>query len=292
MLAGDQKILNTLELLVTLSNSRRRFSHDLSDEEKETLTVSKQLITDSGLTIFQFVRALKKLGDKGYIQYFVIYDEHIRSQIDEQLKKEGLEAELKKLEVHDTKELSDRMKTETIDSINKIAPAGKKLNPEDSKDEFIKISDASRGGIELYKKLRPDEIAMIFILPFRSLERLYEKMDADIRFEQVQDTNIWYEPAKYRLHVGNHIFNTGNRGSATRVHHILNKLFSEQNISDFVVDYTDVEYFDDIDGIEKENKRHYLSMYTFLKTNGKLRDIFINHSDRLEVNPKYKDDVN
>lgn len=292
MSPANQNLLKTLDLLTTLSNSRQRFSHGLSDEERETLTISRQLITDSGLTIFQFISAVKKLSTRGYTQHYIIYDEHLRSQINEQLKKEELESELKKLEALDTKENSDKIKSETIENLNKIAPTGKKLDPNELKDEFIKISDSSREGIELYKKLRPDEVGYVFLLPFRNLERLYEKMEAGMKYEQVQDTNIWYEPNKYRLHVGRDIFSTANKGTGTRVHYILNTLFSSKHLSDLSVDYSDVEYFDDVDGIEKENKRHYLSMHTFLKTNGKLRDIFINHSDRLDINPKYCDDVN
>lgn len=292
MSPSDEKIRKTLELLVALSDSRQRFPNKLSCEEQATLTISSQYLADSELTIFQFISALKKLSKKGYTQHLIFYDEHFRSKINEELKKEELETALKGLEVHDTKEISDDLKEKTIKDFNELAPDGKKIDPEELKDEFIKISESSRQGVELIKRLRPDEIGLVFILPFRNINRLLEKMDSGIEFEKVQDTNIWYEPNRYRLHIGKHIFSTAKGSSATRVHDILDTLFRPKHISELVIEYNEVANFNFRDGVAIESKRHYLSMRTFLKTNGKLRDIFINHSDRLEINPKYREDVN
>jgi hypothetical protein len=291
MTPKEQNMLKSLNLLTTLSHSRQQFSNGLSDEEKYTITISRQLLTDSGLTIFELINSVRKLSEKGYTQHYIIYDEHLRSQINEALKKTELEDELKKLEVLDTEEMSDKIKAESIASLNKLAPTGKGLDSDDLKDDFIKISEASRESIKLYKKLRPDEVALIFMLPFRSLNRLLKKMEDGIKFDQVQDTNIWYEPSQLRLHVGESIFTTANRRNPTKVHFIMDRLFNNDE-DKLIADYSSVEGFDDMDGIEKESKKYYLSMHNFLKKNGKLREIFENHSDRLTINEEYIDDIN
>lgn len=292
MLPKEQKMLRALELLTMLSDARQQFPRGLSEEEKATLKISKQEIADAGLTLPEFTNQLKSLSKRGYLWHFVIFDDALRAQIDAEIdSKETVEA-LAKLKEKDTKELSDKIKTESVASLNKIAPAGKELVVSDYEDEFVKISEVSRQGLDIYKSLRPDKVALILLYPFRSLHRLHEKMDAGMKFEEVQDTNIWYDSENYKLHVGTAVFNTGIKGSPTRVHWIMDTLFSDKYVSDLVIDFSDVQYFEYSNDIEKENKRHYLSMHNFLKTNGKLRDIFINHSDRLEINPKYKDAIN
>jgi DNA-binding MarR family transcriptional regulator len=288
----EQKLLRALELLTMLYDARQQFPRGLSEEEKATLKVTKQLLDDAGLTIPEFTNQLKKLSKRGYLWHFVIFDDVLRAQIDAEIDSKQTAEALTKLEEKDTKELSDKIKAESIASLNKIAPTGKELVASDYEDEFVKISEVSKQGLAVYKSLRPDEMALILVYPFRSLHRLHEKMDAGMKFEEVQDTNIWYDSINHKLHVGTAIFNTGKKGSPTRVHHILNGLFSDKYVPELVIDFTDVQYFEGYDGTVKENKRHYLSMHNFLKTNGKLRDIFINHSDRLEINPKYKDSIN
>lgn len=288
----NQKILKTLELVIPLYNSKQLFSGHIPVEEKAILTVSKQLVEASGLTIMEFVYAMRQLSEKGYTQHFIIFDDHTRAKLDEALQNQQLESEFKKVEQLDTPEMSEKIKNQTIESFNKIANKGNELTLEDIKDENFKLSDAAKDGINLYKRLRPDEIGLVLILPFRSLERLQEKMQNGMRFTEVQDSNIWYDSKNFKLHVGKAIFNASDRGSRTRVHYILDAMFNKEREDKLILDYSSAENFNDAGGAEKENKRHYLSMRTFLKTNGKLRDIFHNYSDRLEINPAYLNDIN
>lgn len=292
MLPRDEKILKALELVIPLYTSKQLFSGNLPDEEKAILTVSKQLILSSGLTIMEFVYSLRQLSEKGYTQHFIIFDDHARAKLDEALQNQQLESEFKKVEQLDTPEMSEKIKNKAIESFSKIANKGNELTLEDVKDENFKLSDAAKDGINLYKRLRPDEIGLVLILPFRNLERLQEKMQNGMKFTEVQDVNIWYDSKNFKLHVGKTIFNASNRGSRTRVHYILDAIFNKDRQDKLILDYSSVEHFNYAGGVAKENKRHYLSMRTFLKTNGKLRDIFYNYSDRLEINPAYISDIN
>lgn len=287
MSPSDQSMLKTLDLLVTISHSRAKFPPGLSDEEKDTIIINRQLISDTGLTIFQFISAIRKLGNRGYTSHQIFYDERLRTQLDEELKKLELESELKKLEVLDTEENSEKMKSATVKGLNRVAPPGKKLDPEELKDEFIKISDLSRKGIEAYKKLKPEELGYVWLMPFRSLERLHNKMNGGMSFEHVQDTDIWYDHDKKILYVGSTKFLTNYRGTTSRTHFILSSLFKNLD-KGLTIGYDEVEEFEET---TNGNKKHYDSMRHFVKDNGKLKDIFQIFTDRVGINPKYKNDV-
>jgi len=240
MTPKDQKMLKVLELLTTLHKSKQHFSHGRTEEEKHILSISKQFISDSGLTTFEFIRAVEKLSLKGYIQHFIIFDDYARTQMDKELKSKELQVELKKLESFDTKEISEKIISGSIADMNKIMPSGQELTEEDFKDEQIKVSELSKDGLSLYKRLRPDEIGYIFILPFRSLDRLLDKIETGMGFEDVEDVNIWYEPLNFRLHFGKTIFTTAYRNTPTNVHFILSCLFNG-NLKDQTVDYESAE---------------------------------------------------
>lgn len=287
MLQSDQNILKTLDLLTTLSHSRKSFSTGLTDEERATFIISKQLIADAGLTLFQFISAIRELSLRGYTFHHLYFDERVRKQLDAELKKPELKKELKKLESLDTQEISDKIKKGTIESLNKLAPAGQKIDVDEVDDEFIKFSDLTKQSIEAYKKLKPNELGYVWLLPFRSIERLYTKMDSGMSYDHIQDTDIWYDSTKRKLYVGSDTYSTNYRGTTSRVHFILDALFKNLD-SGLTIGYEIAHEFDEV---HNGYKKHYDSMRHFVKNKTKLEDIFEIYTDRVGINSKYKDDV-
>ncbi len=289
MLPKDSKISKTVDLLLMLYHSNLILPDHHSSEEKARLKITKQIIFDAGLTIPQFISALRQLHTKGYTQHYIIFDDKVREQLNKQVKSADLQKSLKKLEESDTPEISEKIKEAAVNDYNKVTKHGQNLTKDDLRDEFFKMSDVFRDGIELFKNLQPHEIGYVYILPFRELGRLQYKMDDGQSFDTIQDTDIWYDNQNYRLYVGKNIFPTTHKGSPTRVHYILNSLFSEPYINEFVIDFSQVQHFDKNLDVAKENKKHFQSMHNFLKNNGKLRDILKNHTDRIEISQSYRD---
>lgn len=285
---GEENILKTLHLLTTLFNSKQQFSQGLSPQQKATVTVTRQLINDAGITVHQFCSVLRKLSAKGYTWHFVVYDEEKRKKLNEFLASDDRKKYLLTLKEKHTKETSDKLKSSLKQTINSNLREGEELTDEEIQDDEIRLSEAAETGFELFEQLEPHEIGIVILLPFRSVDRLIEKMEDGIKFDQVQDADIWYDAQKYRLHVGSFVFTTAHRGTPIKAHFILDALFN--NSSEFVVDYSDVDTSDPVDS-RKSDKAFADSLRTFIKHNGKLKDIFNVYSDRLEINSQYQDHI-
>ena len=50
---------------------------------------------------------------------------------------------------------------------------------------------------------KPDDICIIVLSPFRHLARLTKKLEDEVRFEDIKDPDIWYDPHSRTLHYFN-----------------------------------------------------------------------------------------
>lgn len=284
----DQKILKTIELLMMLSRSKQQFSHGLTEEEKVTLHISRQVLSDSALTVPELTNSLQNLSKRGYTWHITIFDEHFRSQAKQFIDSEQFPDAIEKISKElDNKETSEKLNKTIVEEFKKIKPPNINISLDDDKKELPKTTDLLKDGLGVLNKMRSDQIALVILMPFRDINTLYEKMNKGMRFELVQDTDIWYDHGKKILHVGTAEFLTQYRGTTSRTHFILSSLFKNLN-KELTIDFSTVEEFDEI---HNGNKKHYDSIHNFVKKNDKLKDIFEIYTDRISINLKYKDDV-
>jgi hypothetical protein len=275
----EQNLLKTLNLLVMMSRARQHFPPNLSGEEKATLTISKQILDDSGLTVPEFTNCLQDISKKGYFWHFVVFDEHIRNQVDEYINSELYAASLEKIKELDTKENSDKLKQAAITDLNRIAPHGVTIDPKDVADEFIKFSDVLNEGIQVFKKMRPDELALILLMPFRNIETLFNRMNKGDKFDDIQDDGFWYDKDKFEFHIDEKVIQIRYQGKPNLEHTILSEFFSKPSISK--IEYEEISGFD----ISKGNGAYRDAMRKFTKKHPKLKLMFSVHEYHTEFYP-------
>jgi hypothetical protein len=265
-------LYKTLGLLIMLKEQVRVSKEKLSDEEKATLQISRQVLKDSELTIPELVASAKWLDEKGYTKGFVLFDEHLRAKANEELDNISEEQMDKILSALDTPEKIGELKKAMIDSYTPILPPGIEFDLEAVESEDIKFSDIVKEGLSNFKKLRSDQVAVILVLPFRSISRLRKLIGEGIDPQDVKDEGVWYDSTNYGFHIGEEVIETGYRGRPNKEHYVLVKV--KDSITEGVV------WYDDINDHTPRSLKD--ALLRFIDNNKRLEDIFTVHSDRLE----------
>lgn len=280
MTIADNKILKTLELLVMLSHSRRQFSHGLTPEQKATLTVSKQLIIDAGLTVPEFTNSVREIAKKGYVWHVVIFDDELRSQIDGFINSDQYSVVLEELKKLDTEETSNKLKQSAVEQLSRMLPHSAELDQKEIDEDHINVSEAFTDGIEAFKKMRPDEIALVILMPFRDINTLLVKMNDGKSFDDIQDDGFWYDQNKYEFHIDSDVISTNYQGKPNLEHYILKEFYNGTNTAS--VTYEDLAEFD----VAKGEEAYRDAMRNFIKKNDKLRAIFTPRKYNTEFHPE------
>ena len=272
MTPANELIYKTLSLLTMLSRSRQQFLPKLSEEEKSTITISKQVLNDAGLTVPQLSNSLQKLNDKGYLQAVTIFDDSLRTEINNTLNSDDYNVALQELKKLETVEFSEKLKLSLREDLKKLVPQGMDMREEKFDMEDITLSNIIERGTQELQKLRPDDMAIVVLMPFRNIEVLHTKIGDGEKFEDIQDSGIWYDPTKFEFHLDGEIIPTHYQGKPNIEHDALLRL---------VDDFEDgVIYYDDIENRTDRSLKD--SLLKFVDKNEKLKDIFIVHYDHLE----------
>jgi hypothetical protein len=273
MTPADKIIYKTLSLLVMLSRSRKSTTPSLPDNERATLTISKQILFDAGLTVPEFANVLDKLNIKGYTCHTVIYDEYLRSQMNEVMENGQLKSALYEIEVLEKKEgFSDKFKTALKADLSKHLPLGEELDEEQIDTENISLNEVLSKGLSMIQNMRPDEISVVILLPFRDIEALHAKVGNGIKLDDIKDANLWYDPQKYEFHIDGDIVSTSYQYKSNIEHDVLFRM-----INDF--DEGTIWY----DDIENRSPRALKdALLKFIDKHNRLKEIFTVHQDRLE----------
>lgn len=279
----EQNVFKTLNLLMMLSRSRQQFSHGLTDEEKATLFISKQILADSGLTVPELANSLQRIAKKGYIWHMVLFDEHLRSQINEFIDSDQYHETLEKLSKElDNKEVSEKLHQAIIDDFSRMIPPSVHIDPSED-EELPKFTELFNGGLEVFKKLRLDEIGFVLLMPFRDTETLYQKIGAGEKFDDIQDDGFWYDNKNLEFHIDGEVIKTSYQNKPNLVHIVLNAFFSKPDVSK--VEYEEMVGFD----ITKGNNPYRDAMRKFVKKHPKLNTMFSVHEYHTEFHPdKYE----
>ena len=83
----DKNIRKTLELLVMLQRGNSQTSSN--PEDAYFLNITRQLVTDAGLTVPEFTNTLHAISEKGYIWHMVVYDEKTRQELAQTFSKDN-----------------------------------------------------------------------------------------------------------------------------------------------------------------------------------------------------------
>lgn len=281
--------MDTLNLLALLLRARIQNNSTLTDEQQHTLTINKEHLDKAQISIPIFLNTLQVLGDKGYLIAVSTFEDGFRKQIGEALTKENFDKLLTEVERTDTGALVQKIQEVARGYIDKIAPHN--FTPDWSAVPLEEMTFASMlsDGREAMVNSSPDTVSTVIILPFRSIERLLEKINSGMSFNEVQDTGIWYDASKYEFHFHEQVLSTANRGTATTAHFILDALFSKTD--ETVIEYTDVAEFDKELDRTKENKRHADAMRHFVSKHSVVSDVFKIYTDRVEIAEPYQVEI-
>jgi hypothetical protein len=276
---GAQTIHKTLNLLVMLSRSRQQFSHGQSDEEKATLRISRQLIIDSQLSVPEFTNALHAIAEKGYLWHVVIFDENLRSQMNEFINSPQYSEVIDKLKELDTKDTSDKLKESAVTDLKKIIPHGTQVNQELVDQDFVKMSEAFTAGIEWLKQMRPDEIGLIILMPFRDISVLLSKMNNDEKFDEIKDDGFWYDHQNFIFYIDETPIPTSYQGKPNLEHFVIASFYNKPNLKN--IDYEEMVGFDP----SKTNEAYQHAMRRFIEKHPSLERIFTPHKYNTEFHP-------
>lgn len=279
MTPGDLKILKTIELLVMLSRSRSLVFNDSTEEEKSILLISRQVLSDSGLTVPELTNSLHELSRKGYIWHMVIFDEHLRSQIDEVIKSDDFQNIMAQIASIDTTEKQMEMKRSALKDLKSLAPANISLDSDDFMNEPLSIVETIETGLNQYSKMRPDEIGIVILMPFRSSEKLLQKMNTGISFDQIRDDGFWYNKAKCIFHIDGIEIDTSYNNKPNLEHFIISSFYEVPDLTE--IDYEDMAGFDSKKGPEA----YQHAMRRFIEKHPSLSKIFTAHKYHTEFHP-------
>lgn len=276
MTPGDQQMYTTVNLLVFLYHARKENGFNLSEEQQYMLLLKQEYLDKAGITLPVFHNTLKLLDKRGYLMGFTVLDDEFHSKVHEFLNDDTYNDMLSKIPDLNAEIFTPDGKEKMAEKLREITPPQYHFDEEGFKDEKITIKeflDQARG---LLKNHRDEIISYVFLLPFRSVEKLLEQLNAGRSFDEIQDSGTWYDPIKFEFHLGDQTIPVSYQGKPNIEHDVLAKL--DDNLSDGVV------WYDDVDSYKPRPLKD--ALIKFIDKHKQLGEIFIVHADRLEFDKK------
>jgi len=268
----NENLLKTLNLLTLLFNVKSENS-TLAEEEQHTLHITKEHVVDTNLTIHTFINTLKLLSDKGYLRQLSIFEDKYRGDINNFYSDETNNDLIKQLSVNP--EISNKLKESLIDDLKK---AGIKVDIEEMKDQDISIEDLINDVKPHFQTLTDkNNVSLILLMPFRNINHLLKRMNDGKDFDDIQDSEFYYNSDKYEFHAGDDVISVSYQSKPNIEHDVLIRLRDEQS--------NGMIWYDDVDSYKPRALKD--ALIKFVNKNKKLSEIFTVHSDRLEINKDY-----
>lgn len=290
MTPADTNMLATLNLLTHLFRCRKTVLPKLSEQESHTIFVTMEHIEQSKISIPVFINSLEILAKKGYLSYVPMNEQKFHDQLNE-FKDSPLYLEtLAQIRLNSTKEQGERLRNGIASIFENTIPKNMTYDKEGLMDEQFTIADLFEQGLNVVTSQSEQPISVVVLMPFRSIDRLLNKMNKGMKFDDVQDAGIWYDSDKRKLYFGDESLDTSYQGEPSKVHFVLDTLFKETCTS--FIDFSSNTEFGINANPKAENKRFYLSLNHFIKKHPELAKIFTVHADRLEINDGYLEHIN
>jgi hypothetical protein len=269
----DSGLYKTLHLLVMLWRVNKQQKSKSLPEQSATVRISRQILTDAGLTVPELSNYLNWMADRHYLNGVVVYDDSYRKRLKKQMNSEEGKELNESLEKFDREDKTGKANKMVVEHFKAQLPPDKELDEEAIEAESIGFSELSSAGYELIKNLQSDEIALIVLSPFRDIDRLLELVGDGEDPKKIKDEGTWYDTKNCIFHVGQDTISTSHQGKPNNEHYVLLHFENAKK--------TGKIWFDEIDGFRRESLRR--SMYRFIEKDLRLTGMFSVHSDRIEV---------
>ncbi|MBP9759914.1 MAG: hypothetical protein KBD24_00935 [Candidatus Pacebacteria bacterium] len=272
MTPGDENILATLNLLVFLHHARKENNLNLSEEEKHLILVKQEYLNKGGISLPVFHNTLKILDKKGYLMGVSIVDDDFHEKVKGFTSEEGFGEILSKIPDVNVDFFTPNGKQFIADLVSSKIPPQYTFDVKAFEEEKITIKEVLEQTRDIFQVHNNDLVSYVILLPFRSIEKLLEKMNDGRSFEEIQDSDIWYNRSAYEFHIGDVIVPVSYQGKPNIEHDVLLKL--TDSLKDGVI------WFDEINTYKPRSLKDALTK--FVNKNEKLSQIFTVHSNRLE----------
>jgi hypothetical protein len=268
----DTNILNALNLLTLLFRSKKQKSPKLSEEETHTLTVTEQLLAKADINLPVFLNTLTTLADKGYLVAVGIHDDEFHEKIREGFKEESYNQALEEISKAGIDKLTVQQKTVIAQAFQKMMPANAQVDLDDFINDDISIKEILDDARNVYKDHKDGEVAKILLMPFRDIDVLLTKMNDGKSFDEIQDSEIWYDEKNLEFRIGDIKILTKYQGKPNVEHYVL--ILIKDSLNDGVIWYDDIE--------QRSARSLKDSLLKFINKDQRLQDVFTVHTNRLE----------
>jgi hypothetical protein len=280
MTIQEKDIKFTLNQLIVLHRQQQVFKNVWTAEQLNTLQIKKEHVIDAGLTIPIFLNTLEEIAKKGYLSNTPIIDQKHRNQLaDVKAGKHQTEITDLLLKV-DTIETQEKLKAGIAKIFRNTLPHDYEFNEAGFMASEINIEDLMTAGMEAFTDTT-DLVAVVVIMPFRSIERLLSKMNEGIAFNEVKDPGLWHDASSYTLFFNDQKYLTKYRNDPIKAHFVFQVLFSKP---------TETLDFNSIPDAES-NKVYFDSLSHFIEKHPDLEPIFAITSSSITINQDYLKDV-
>lgn len=287
----NQNVYRTLNLLVLLFRAKNQNNPKLSLEEKHTIKVTAEHLDKENLTPAIFHNTLTLLDKKGYLLGVTIIEDRAYAEFDKFFDDKTYNEALKEIRKIDTPELMAKFKDSVATYYENRVPANFHFDREGLESDDFSLEQFITETREEMKKpslfgSEEKPVAIVLLMPFRSIERLLDEMDNGKNFDEVKDSGIWYEKTEQVFHYDEKTLST-KHNRKQYVHYAFKALFSQFESN--VIYYAELEEFDHLRDREKELKSYRDALNTFLKKDKRLHEIFSIHNNYLEIHEDYLD---
>jgi hypothetical protein len=185
----EQNIFSALNVLVLVWRANKQMYPNHTEEEQHTLRITKEHIAIAGLTSPVFINTLNEFSTKGYLVAMNVFEDKYHPQIQELLADETYDKVIAAFQKVDTSEFIEKTKIAIADALEQTVPANMHIYREEVLNEDLDIKTILDLGRTIYQGDTPDVVSTIILSPFRSIERLLEKMNSGTLFDNVKDFN-------------------------------------------------------------------------------------------------------
>ena len=281
----EDNLTNALNLLTFLSRQNKLALPKLSDEGLHTFLITEENVSRLSIDVYTFLNTLETLAEKGYLAYTPLIDKNWRTKLKEFDEGTQKAEALAVLQSPENELINQNFKAGVATIFENAIPKDYKFDREELLASDITFSGVIEMGVEKLKNLDDDVLALVILMPFRSIERLLRKLNEGLKFSEIQDAGIWYNSTKFTFHIGDRSIKTSHQGKPNKEHFALTALFN--NPGEFSLDYDDIpEFVRENDG---ERKSYSDALRTFAKKDPELPKIFTVHNGHFEINQDYLD---
>lgn len=276
MTPKHKNIYEVVNLLVLIYSSQKN-DPKLSEEQKLLLAIKEHHLEQAKISLPVFHNTLRYLYKRGYIQAIPILDNSEHDEIEKFISDKGYSEVLSHIPQNDPEFLTEQGKEKIAEDFQKVIPPNYRLdksalNQDDTtQKEFLNFT---RNVLKYHSR---DVVEYVAVWPFRSVERLLEKLDEGQDFDEIQDSGTWYDPINYKFHFGNIVIDTSYQGKPNTEHFVL-ELFNEY-VDDGVIGFEDIHAH-----TPPALKR---AMIRFIDKDHKLKQLFTVHSTYVTINKDY-----